>query len=333
MVMLDKKIIYAVILMVCIFTVVEIWYVTNIVDFRQIGFMVWMGLLSMLILLSGMLLAYDYLKKKKVVHGVLVVMGVFIFDVFVMINFAPMSIETQKLFYYFLLMLTMSIFIVIGMIGNITRIEKKKEEGFNISIHEANSPISTRMIIPTWIAVFGLMFLLVSVGGHALLSYPQFGVTNVAEPLLASFPIGDAENIVYLIFSFEIAMMVFKWAKVPILAAKASSVIAGVGTFTGFHALVYNTNMVATIVVSMFALACILIYIGTRSLIVISAMHVGNNFWGAVYKKTVFGMSGFGGTGDGGLFTAGIVVLVIAISIVIVLKVFKNKNKRGWGIR
>jgi len=163
--MLAKKVIYGLIIVATVLTGIEIWYITNVTALSQTGFMVWESAASLIILLLGMLLVFDFVKKKKTTNGILIIFGFLILDVLITMNLAPLTTEVERMTYYLHLMLTASIILIVGMIGNITDLEKKHREGFNITLHASDSPISTRMIIPTWIGTFLLMGMFVSFSG------------------------------------------------------------------------------------------------------------------------------------------------------------------------
>lgn len=326
----SKSTLYLGLLLATILVSVDIWYVTNVLQARQVGFLLWEGGLSILILLIASLLSYIFIKKDgNGRSGILAVIGFMIFEVLIMLNYASMTPFIEKLSYYFHMALTAVVMILIGMVGNIVGVEKKQDDGFTIWLHDKDSPIPTKMIFPVWLAVFFAMGGLVMVSGSVLVQYPSFGVLPwLGGPAISGFGVGDWENIVFMIFPFAIAYGLATWKKaLPKSAAVAIALIIGITSFGVYHALVYSTNMIAMIVVLVFAAVSLISYYVTKSMVVMSAMHIGNNFWGVLFAFNIIGFSAFGVTAPlSNLLLSGVLIIVMGAIILSIIKKYGKKS-------
>lgn len=330
---MGKSILYLVLLIAMILTAIDIWYVTNVFEIRQIGYLFWEGGLTILLLLISAILSYNFLTDKNARYGFITIIGLLIFDTLLMLNYAPLVEFVERLSYYFHLALTASIIILIGMIGNIARIEKKHEEGFAVNLYSKDSPIPPKMIIPVWLLVFFGMGGLVLVSGTVLVQYPSFGAIMpfLGGPATSGFGVGDWENVVFLIFPFALAFGLAKYYRgMPNDAAFLIGLIVGFIAFTEYHFLVYQTNMIANIIVAAFGLMSLASYYYTKSIAIMSAMHIGNNFWGALFAVNVIGLSVFGIMAPLStvLFSIFMMALMAGLIIIIIKKYGKKRRKK-----
>lgn len=327
--MLSKKIIYVILLISVILIACDIWYVTNVLRMRQVGFLLWEGGISIILLLVGALLSFKFAQNdSRTRNGILIAYSLLIFEVFIMLNYATLATYVDQLTYYFHLSITSSVILLIAMAGNIVGIEKKVEEGFNIYVYHKNSPIPPKLLIPLWLAVFFIMGGFVMVSGHVLVSYPQFGILQfLGGPATSGFGVGDWENIMFMILPFAISMMVLRYFKVPFLASVIISLIIGTVGFTVYHSLRYATNMIAIVMVLIFGFVSLIIYKYTKSIVIISAMHVGNNFWGALFAVTVIGFAAFGGSPVSFVWASMLLIIGAVISVFVILKLVKRYAK------
>jgi len=139
------------------------------------------------------------------------------------------------------------------------------------------------------------MGILVSASGHTFIGYPKFAVGSIEGSLISGFAVGDWENVVLLILPFAITFgLVYHFTKNKFLAVMLGILIAVI-VFTIYHTVRYETDFGALISVVIFSLIGISIYglfgligIGLLGLVILSAMHVGNNFWGNLFDKSVY---------------------------------------------
>jgi len=324
----SKKAIYIFIIIASILVSIDIWYVTNVLQLRQVGFLIWEGGISILLLLIGTLLSFKFSPDPRTRKGIIITYCLLIFEVFIMLNYATLATYVDKLTFYFHLSITASAILLAGMVGNIVGLEKKVEEGFNIYIYDKKSPIPPKLLIPLWIVVFLLMGAFVFTSGHVLVSYPQFGILQyLGGPATSGFGVGDWENVVFMIFPFAISMLILRYFKVPFLPSVLISLIIGTVTFTVYHTLVYSTNMIAMVIILIFGTISLISYKSTKSIIILSAMHVGNNFWGAFFAVTVIGLAAYGGTPISFIWASVILLIGSAISIFVILKLVKRHGK------
>jgi len=324
----SKKAIYFILILASVLIAVDIWYVTNVLNLRQVGYLLWEGGISILLLLVGTLLSFSFTKDSRTRTGIIITYCLLIFEVLIMLNYATIAPQVEKLTFYFHLSITASAILLIGMVGNIVGVEKKQEEGFNIHVYDSKSPIPPKLLIPLWIVVFLIMGAFVFTSGHVLISYPQFGIIPwLGGPATSGFGVGDWENVCFMILPFAISMLILRKFKVPILPSVVISLIVGTVVFTVYHTLVYSTNMIAMIMVLIFGTASLIIYRYTKSIIIISAMHVGNNFWGALFAVTVIGLAAFGGSPVILIGASVILIVGAAISIFVILKLVKKYGK------
>ena len=326
----SKSNLYFGLLLAMIMVSIDIWYVTNVLQARQVGFLLWEGGLTILLLMIAAILSYVYIKNDgKDRRGVLAILGFLIFEVLIMLNFATMTLFVEKLSYYFHMALTAAVIILIGMVGNIVGIEKKHEDGFTIWMHSKDSPIPVNMIFPVWLAVFFAMGGLVIVSGTVLVQYPSFGVLPwLGGPAISGFGVGDWENFVFMIFPFAIVHGLARWKEaLPKSAAVAIALIVGTTSFVVYHSLVYSTNMIAMIVVLIFGAVSLISYYLTKSVVVMSAMHIGNNFWGALFAFNVIGLSVFGVTAPlSNLLLSGVLIIVMGAVILSIIRKYGKKR-------
>jgi len=326
---MEKYIYYALIALTVLLSL-QIWYVTNIPSAREAGYIIWQQAAAIVLFMVGLLMSSDFIESKKWSKGLYFVFGILIFNSFVTINYATVITELEILKYYSLLSLTAAILIDISLVGNVVGLEKKRQ-GFNISIHDKDSPITPQMIIPIWIAVFVAMGFFVTVSGSVLVSYPQFGILpGLGTPMSSSFPIGDAENIIFMFLPFAITAFLLNKFGVPHFATAAVSTMAGTISFIGYHSFVYGMNVPAMVSVGFFALICNIIYYFTKSIVIPSAIHISNNFWGALYSKTVFGLSVVEGFGGSMAFTA-FSLIGIVVMLLLIIKFFGKPSKKSSG--
>jgi hypothetical protein len=151
------------------------------------------------------------------------------------------------------------------------------------------------MILPVWLMVFFAMGGLVMVSGTVLVQYPNFGIFPfLGGPATSGFGVGDSENLVFMILPYAIGFGLARKFKVPIFAAFLIGLIIGTVVFTIHHSLVYATNTVALSIVLIFGGISLASYHYTKSVVIMSALHIGNNFWGALFSVSVIGLSVFG---------------------------------------
>lgn len=317
----SKKGLYIILLIATVLIAIDIWYVVNQLQLRQVGYLLWEGGITILLLLTGSLLSFKFSNDSKTRNGILITYFLFIFDVVVMLNYATMATQIDKLTFYFHLYITASVILLVSMIGNIIGTEKKSESGFNIFIYGKDSPIPPKMLIPVWLIVFFVMGAFVFISGSVLLSYPQFGIVQfLGGPSTSGFGVANPENIDFLILPFAISMLVLLYFKIPKLSAFMISLIIGAVVFTTYHALIYSTNMIAIALVLIFGFVGIISYYYPKSLIILHAIHVGNNFWGALFAVTVIGISSFGVIPIPAIFILLFAVPALILSIVWLVK-------------
>lgn len=325
----SKKVIYLAILLGIILLAVDIFYVTNSLQARQIGYMLWEGGIQLLLLGISALLAFTFAgTDKQTRNGILIVLGIILFDNLVMLNYATIATLTDKLSYYFHLFLTASAIVLAAMVGNIAKVEKKPEEGFNVNLHSKDSPITAKMIIPVWLMVFFGVGGFVMASGSVLVSYPSFGIMSyLGGPMTSGFGVADAENLVFLVLPFALAFGICKHYQFPNTASFLIALIIGSVGFTLMHTLVYSTNMVATAIVLIFGIISLASYYFTKSVVIMSAMHCGNNFFGALFSVSVIGFSAFGASSPvSSLITSLVLIIGMAASVYILVK--KSKRKK-----
>lgn len=327
---LTKSTLYLAVLFAMIAVAVDIWYVTNVLELRQVSFLLWEGGLTIVLLLIAALLSFVFiLKNGNGRRGIIMFISFLIFEVLIMLNYATMTTFIEKLSYYFHMALTAAVIIIIGMIGNIVGLEKKKEDGFTIWIHDKDSPIPTKMIAPVWLAVFFAMGGLVMVSGTVLVQYPSFGVLPwLGGPAISGFGVGDWENIVFMIFPFALTYGLATWKNaLPKVAAFIIALIVSTTSFGIYHSLVYSTNMIAMMVVLIFGAVEMISYYVTKSMVIPSAMHIGNNFWGALFMFNVIGFSVFGlTTSASNLMLSAVLIVVMGAIILAIIKKYGVKK-------
>lgn len=327
----SKKALYITLLIATILLGLDIWYVTNNLQFRNLGYMLWEGGITILLLLIGALLAFKYGEDKRTRNGLFITFGILIFEVIVMMNYVTLGIDAEKLNFYFYLSVSSAVILLAVMVGNIIGIEKKSESGFNIYIYGKDSPIPPKLLVPLWIAIFFAMGGFVFGTGSVLMSYPQLSAMKfLGGPAIGSFGVGDWEDISFMIFPFALAFLILRfWLKFPNVPSTVVSIIIGSVSFTVYHTLKYQTNMVAMLIVLAVGAVSLVIYKYTKSIVLVSAIHVGNNFWGALFSATVFGLSAFGGFGAGVIWVPIVLALVMALISFGILKLVKrNAGKK-----
>lgn len=325
-----KSTLYITLLLTMIVVAVDVWYVTNVLEARAVSFLLWEGGVTIVLLLIAALLSFVYIPKNgNGRSGILLVLSFLIFEVLIMLNYATMTTFIEKLSYYFHMALTSAVIIIIGMIGNIVGLEKQKEDGFTIWIHDKDSPIPTKMIAPVWLAIFFAMGGLVSVMGSVFVQYPSFGVLPwLGGPAISGFGVGDWENIIYMIFPFAITYGLATWKNaLPKFAAGVIALIISITSFGVYHFLAYSTNMIAMMVVLIFGAVSILSYYLTKSMIPMSAIHIGNNFWGALFRANIIGFSAFGmTTAASNLMLSAVLIIVMGAIIFAIIKKYGVKK-------
>lgn len=324
-----KQILYGSLISSLILIGIVIWYTTNILALRQVGYLGWEGGISIVLVLVNSMLVFPLVKNKDTRIGMWTVYGMMIFSLLLMLNYATLipTVNIEKLSYYFHLSITSGIILLVANVGNLAGLEKKKK-GFHISIHDKESPIPPKWLLPIWFGVFIFMGMIVSIGGSVLVSYPQFGIAEfLGGPLTSSFGVSPWEDLTFSILFFAISMYICRKIGLPILPSVIISIIVGSVSFTVYHWLVYGaTNMVATAIVLGFGVTTLIVYHYTKSLIIVMALHGGNNFFGAILAVTVIAFSIFGGPFEIGMSLA--VVIIPAIAVIVLISLSRKKKFR-----
>jgi len=156
----------------------------------------------------------------------------------------------------------------------------------------------------------------------------SFGIMSyLGGPLTSGFAMGDPENPVFLVLPFAIACGLCKYSKLPNSASFMIALIIGSVGFTLEHSLVYSTNMVATAIVLIFGIISLASYYFTKSVVIMSSLHVGNNFWGALFSVSVIGFSAFGVSSPvSSLMTSVVLLIGMAASVYVLVKRSKRKK-------
>src|SRR4030042_1855738 len=90
---------------------------------------------------------------------------------------------------------------------------------------------------------------------------------------------------------------------------------------------VYSTNMVAIVMVMIFAIIAVGSLIWTKSIIPMMAVHSGNNFFGALLSISVVGLSAFGTTSSVLTpFLISFIFLGIAIALIALIIFWVRKH-------
>ena len=325
------KFIYLAIITIIGFIFVDLYYITTQPGFRILGYPILQISLTLGLVLVGFVLylfnSSSYERRdglKKIRYGYFFIFGLLIFETLVMFNFASYDIE--RITYYSNLGAVSGFVILTAALGNILRVEKDQDSGFHISIYDKSSPLSPRSLILSWFGIFFLMAMFVGTSGAVLLQYPTFAVgEGLAKPLVSGFAVGDFENIVLLIFPFAVGYGLLR-KKLGEWGATGVGIVLGVAASTWFHGFVYQTNTVALIVVAVFFTIFILTYKWSKSIVLASALHIGNNFWGAYFSANVIGLSaGFSGA-VGSLTNSVLIIVAAAVSIYLITR-FSNKKR------
>jgi len=178
------------------------------------------------------------------------------------------------------------------------------------------------------------MFALIATSGSVFIAYPSFGIVDgLTDPILSSFGVGDWENISLIFLPAELMMMILALI-IPRMGKEHSKsipetiigTIIGSLVFLSAHSHVYGLNFQAQIVVFFFAVMTMIIYFATKSIVIPSAMHIGNNFWGNYFNARVFGMSAEALTGTGTILNSIIPMIALAI-IVISIYIYSGRKK------
>lgn len=327
--MKGKNILYSILIIGLILLNYQIYRIVNILSARGSGFLIWEGGITILLLIVSMLLSFRYTDDKRMRNGILITISIMVVQAVIMLNYATLMINTDQLMFYFHLAITTSVVILAIMIGNVLKIEKKEEEGFNAYIYDSKSIISPKMLIPVWLMIFFGFGIFVYFTGHTLLSYPIFGVLKGLGGPMTSGSVADWENLCFMIFPAAIAYMILtKFMKVPRTPAIIISILVGALSFASYHNLRYSTDMIAMIVVLIFGIIFMSLYNWLKTLAVISAVHFSNNFWGAVFGKTIIAFQAVGGNGSsaGSVWTTLLLIIVMCGIIFIALKIWGKKN-------
>ena len=79
--------------------------------------------------------------------------------------------------------------------------------------------------------------------------------------------------------------------------------------------------MVATAIVLIFGMISLASYYFTKSIVIMSSMHISNNFWGALFSVSVIGFSAFGVSSPiSSLMTSLVLIIGMAVSVYILVK-------------
>ena len=208
-----SKISYLMLAIIVIALIFTFFNLTNNPDYRQIGYLSVIGIANIGLLIVSLGLTFG-LRGKVSVNTITVYTLLILFQA-IMLYFVPMGIGSERLSYYFSLSLIATIGILFSIFGNVLGHEKKEGQGFSLYIHDEDSVLNKMPIIGkggvilAWIGIFFLMFALIATTGSAFLSYPNFGlVDNLANPILASFGVGDWENIAFIFLPAEFGMFI-----------------------------------------------------------------------------------------------------------------------------
>lgn len=278
----------------------NLWGTANVLTARGFGFFISYTFISITLILFSMILHYkvnlEDLKKSAIVYFLLIM------NIVIMIYYAGSiigdPIKINQLSFYYIMSMVSCIILIASHIGNLLGIEKG-EQGFNIWIHSKDSVIGPKIGLLLYIGIFFAMGAFVFSTGNTIISYPIFGtIGNIGASALSSFGVGDWENISLIVFPFALIMSLITFAKgrkrlenVSYWLMTLIAMFTSIMTFTIYHYLVYQTIISAMIYVMFSGLLMIVIYRLTKSLIIISAVHIGNNFWGALFAKVVFGLA------------------------------------------
>lgn len=307
---------------------VLIWNITNIVSFRELGYLYLEGGITILLLLISAVMTFVYCKENKQARkGNLIVLGIMLISVLIMLNYISQVEFIETLKFYLHLSIFASIVVLAGMIGNVAKIERKEGEGFAIHLHSKDSPIPPKFIVPVWLVVFFLMGGLVKISGQVLVQYPDFGIlSEFGKPATSGFGVADWENLAFLVAPFAIAYALAKLIKLQNFPSFLIGLIVGTATFSVYHNFVYSSNIFAMLLVMLFGIMTLTSYYFTKSIVIMSAMHVGNNFWGALFNYNIIAFSAFGGTVTLSSIMFGVgIILIAGISIFIIVKKGKRK--------
>ena len=87
-----KSALYLALIVAAVLVAIDIWYVTNVLEARKVGFLLWEGGLAMLLFLAAAVLTFSYVPKDSSArNGMLIVLGIFMFDALVMLNYATVG--------------------------------------------------------------------------------------------------------------------------------------------------------------------------------------------------------------------------------------------------
>lgn len=312
-----KKIFYILTIMAFIVLSVFIFFIIKAHQMTFYSDFVLITLFDLIILaISGALNLFIYKDK-----NFLVWYSILFISLMVMLNYAPDPKFQEDLHFYYYLSLGAVIVILASLIGNVIKVEKKPEEGFEVyqSMQRLKNPL---LLIVAWLGVFFLMGILVSASGHTFIGYPKFAVGSISGSLISGFAVGDWENIVLLIMPFAITFgLVYHFTKNKFLAVMLA-ILVSVIVFTTYHTVAYETDIPALLSVVIWSVIGISIYglcgiagVGLLGLVILSAMHIGNNFWGNLFDKSVYAFQSY----SSNVKIAGIDFMFIELLIISIL--------------
>lgn len=328
-----QRILYSFLILLTIVASFNIYQVVTNPFSRQTGYLYWEGIISIFLLSISILLMYKYYSKRKDANGrngSIILLAIQIFNILVMLLFASSAEFTDNLSFYFHLSIMAGVLTLVSVIGNIIGAERKDEEGFFFHIHDNESNIPWQSIIPVWIAVFLIMGGVVIVTGRVFVQYPSLGIlSNLGGPIVTGFGVGDWENIVFILLPFSLTFLflrriVGRFFKVPTISAFLIALLVAASSFTAYHAFVYTANMIALLMVLLFGLIGIFSYYLTKSQTILSAFHVGNNFWGLFFNANVVTFAAFGVQASvGSVLSTG---ALAGVAIILIVLYFRRRS-------
>lgn len=324
---MSNKAIFIFLIILAIALLVDFWYVTNVIAVREVGNLFAIGLISLSVIGTNAII-YTQIKHEKK-GGAKIYLGLLVMDVLVlMFSINIFFASYDKLFHYTLLSVFSNILMLIGVIDNISYTPDKKTD-FHMHIHDADSPIPSNMIIPVWLMIFFAYGFMVFLLSNTLISYPMFSTIGDWKGAFPnSFGVSEWENIAYVVFVFALTEWILKRGlKLEGKGPIAIAMLVSVASFILFHNLQYGLDVSGQISTAIFGFLGISLYKLMKSIVCsLSPMHTSNNFFGTIFKKTIFSQSVIGGTA--GSILSVFIPIILFIIIISLLWYLKRKKRK-----